>query len=604
MNRPRGFSRPRLAAHCWGDIIANRTSILARLRAGLLALCGLTLFSHAAWSADVVRRQLEPGVIAIVKHGRNLGLEVRPSSRSSARALLTKYLSYGKDAGVYEGKGSAFVPFDRLNAESQRKILLTIYSTDVVDDRGWAHTVIDDRETLWSLCEWVTGRGTNYREVMADPRNNLHSTPLKAGQRIFIPRNLLSQVMARPNLGPALKAELEPLDYARELKYGSDARGPYAMYRLKQGEALYTAVVVRFTDIRGNAAIREATQTIAARSGISDMRNIDADQEIYIPQSMLSDRYLPHGTSRRTDYEATILEAKRLRAKRIPSKDLSDVVVILDPGHGGTDSGASHPKSGLYEDEINYDLVCRIRELLLKETAARVYVTVRDRSMGYKVVNRSSFRHDEDEELTTHPPYRNDRNATISANLRWMLVNSIYDKERKRGIDSTKIIFTSIHTDSLYDERLRGAMIYIPGANGRRGEEIRNDAIYARYEEGRKFNRFVSNADELRRDEALSRNFASALLEQLGRRRIKRHDQGDPIRTQIRRGNGQSFVPAVLRNTKVPTKILLETANLKNGTDRKRLSDPWWRQQVAQAYVDTLKSYFGATKRTSVAWAD
>lgn len=551
-----------------------------------------------------MRRQLEPGVIAIVKHGRNLGLEVNPGGRSSARKLLEKYLSNNKQSDLYIGRGATFVPFDRLSGLSKRTVLLAIYKNDVIDAEGWTHTVIDDRETLWSLCEWVTGRGTNYKSVMAHRRNNLHSTPLKAGQVIFIARDLLSDVMARTNVLSALKAELEPLDYAGELKYGSDAQGRYAIYRLKQGEALYTSVVVRFTDIRDTAAIREATQTIAARSKIANMRDIGADQKIYIPENMLSDQYRQPGTTRRSDYEATIIEAKRLHSNRAISKDLSDVVVILDPGHGGTDSGASHPSAGLYEDEINYDVVCRIRELLHKQTSARVYVTVRDRSSGYKVVNSNTFRHDQDEELNTHPPYQNNRNATISANLRWMLVNSIYDKELKRGVESNKIIFTSIHTDSLYDERLRGAMIYIPGASGRRGEEVRNDAIYARYEEGRKYNRFVSNASELRRDEALSRNFASALLRQLGRHRIKRHDQGDPIRSQIRRSKGQTFVPAVLRNTKVPTKILLETANLKNATDRKRLSDPWWRQQIAEAYVDTLKDYFRASKGTSVARAN
>ena len=61
------------------------------------------------------------------------------------------------------------------------------------------------------------------------------------------------------------------------------------------------------------------------------------------------------------------------------------------------------------------------------------------------------------------------------------------------------------------------------------------------------------------------------------------------------------YVPAVLRNTKVPTKILVETANLKNRTDRKRLADPWWRQQFAIAYVDALKEYYGATSTIKTA---
>jgi len=44
----------------------------------------------------------------------------------------------------------------------------------------------------------------------------------------------------------------------------------------------------------------------------------------------------------------------------------------------------------------------------------------------------------------------------------------------------------------------------------------------------------------------------------------------------------------------VPTKVLVETANLNNATDRSRLADPWWRQQFAKAYVDALKIHFDA----------
>ena len=68
---------------------------------------------------------------------------------------------------------------------------------------------------------------------------------------------------------------------------------------------------------------------------------------------------------------------------------------------------------------------------------------------------------------------------------------------------------------------------------------------------------------------------------------------GDPIRNVIRRSGGKEFVVAVLRNNEIPTKILIEAANLSNPTDRERAKDPWWREQVAVAYVAALKSYYG-----------
>ncbi|MCH7909800.1 MAG: N-acetylmuramoyl-L-alanine amidase [Candidatus Hydrogenedentes bacterium] len=333
------------------------------------------------------------------------------------------------------------------------------------------------------------------------------------------------------------------------------------------------------------------------------MREIGAGQNVYIPLYMLSDRYLPKGSAGREAYEATIREAAKLRTTRARSVDLSDVVVILDPGHGGTDPGAQHRRAGLYEDEINYDIVARIVRLLEQETGATVYTTVVDTSHPTMPTDRKRFSYDKDEYLKTTPPYKNDGSASVSANLRWMLVNAIYDKELKRGVDPEKVVFTSIHTDSLYNANLRGAMIYTPGARYRRSEEIRTDKIYAVYSEGRHYNSFSSTSKERRRDEALSRNFAEILLENLGRKRIKRHDQGAPIRSQIRQGRNRVYVPAVLRNTKVPTKILVETANLKNRTDRKRLADPWWRQQFAIAYVDALKEYYGASSTIRTAKA-
>jgi len=590
--------------------------------AGLFLLCTL-LLSGASTASDVLRRPLEPGVFATSRDGRMIGIEIRAPGGDDARRLLSKYLSMESEWVAYRGRESAFIPLSRLKVERRRDVLLAVYPQDFVDGQGWTHTAIVDGETLWSICTWIVGDGKAHKQVARHPQNAGIETSLRAGQRVLIPRSLLNETMARPTperrVVPVRIVELEPVAEAISaperlvelepelaelhdgLHYGSDSRGDYALYTLKKGESLYSSVVARYTDFQNNEDILEACRLIARRSGIGNMRDIDAGKKIYIPLDYLSRRYLPKGNPDRERYEATLLDAARLRGRQGTSKDLSDVVVILDPGHGGADTGAKHLRSGLYEDELNYDIVCRIRALLQKETGATVYVTMIDRSSGYAISNASRFSHDRDEELLTTPRHSNSDGANVSANLRWMLVNSIYEKELKRGIDSRKIVFTSIHTDSLYNERLRGAMIYIPGAQYRRSEEVRSDKVYAKYTEGRAFNRFTSTASERRRDEALSRNFAMTLLDEFGKKRIKRHDKADPIRSTIRRSRTSVFVPAVLRNTKVPTKVLVETANLKNATDRKRLADPWWRQQVAIAYVDALKKYYSSGVPTKVA---
>ena len=604
----------------------------------------------SAVGEDLVRRPIADGAHAIVKHGRTLGLEVSPPE-TGAQAFLQGYLALESEWIAYRNRSAAFIPFARLKPDVQRNVLLAVFTGDVVDEAGWHHTVIDPRETVWSLCEWLTGRGSNYQVVMTDAANTLPELELEVGQKIVIPTRLLSPALRRPTPprepvakvesavesppatapekraatpqvveppkvevkasapapAPVLEKRTETDDRdnpfvatEHDLDYQSDRNGAYALYKLKKGEALYTSVVARFTDYRENADILEACRVIAGKSNIRDVTDIRTGQTVVIPAYMLSDRYQPHDSVARKEFEQVMKEAERLAKSRPVARDLGGVVVILDPGHGGADQGAAYPP--LYEDEINYDIACRIKRLLGK-TDAKVYMTMRDKSTGYEPTDARIFSHDRDEELNTNPPYPIDDNSKVSLNLRWMLVNSIYDQEVKAGTDSRKVVFTSVHTDSLYNQSLRGSMIYIPGAKLRRGEERQTAAVYARYEEGRGYNTFRSNHSDLLRDEALSRNFANVVMEQLGEHRIKRHDHGDPIRSQIRRSANSVWVPAVLRNNDVPTKILLETANLTNATDRARLSDPWWREQFAVAYVNALRAYFDTVSPTMTAAA-
>lgn len=571
-----------------------RDRFLAPIAAVLLVVAALVLYSGSLQAAEVVRREIDPKAYAIVKQGRNLGLEVHPPSDGSAKTFLGRYLENPRQWVLYRSSSVAFVPYKSLNSETRREVLLRVYEHDYVDDYGWVHTVVDERETLWSLCEWLTGSGQNYQEVMAHPANRLQSTPLLRGQRVRIPKALLLD-----GLG---KVTAAPQSHDGQLKYGKDREGEYAVYTLKRGETLYTSVVTRFTDINSNTDVLEACNTIAKRSSVRDVADIDAGRKIYIPVHLLSDRYKPRSNPDRREFEATIREAARIRREQESRRDLSGIVVILDAGHGGKDTGADYAASGLYEDEINYDIVCRIRRILERDTGARVYMTLIDKSSGLTPTDAARFKNDTDEYLATNPPYQNDKSSTVSVNLRWMLTNAIYDREVRSGTSPNNIVFTSVHTDALY-RKLRGAMVYVPDAKLRRAEEIRRSAVYARYEEGRSHNRFSSVPSELRRDEAMSRNFATVLVHELGKRRIKRHDQGDPIRSRVHR-SGKAYVPAVLRNNKVPTKVLVETANINNATDRKNLADDWWREQFAKAYVDALKVYYKTAGDIRTARAD
>ena len=65
----------------------------------------------------------------------------------------------------------------------------------------------------------------------------------------------------------------------------------------------------------------------------------------------------------------------------------------------------------------------------------------------------------------------------------------------------------------------------------------------------------------------------------------------NPIRDNVVR-NGREWVPAVIRYNVVPTRLLLEVCNLGNEKDRKLMTTKSYRQQVAEAVVEGLRSFF------------
>lgn len=565
-------------------------------RSGFLVLLFLAAAVNA-WPATLYRSLDNKGTSIAFRDGKMLFLQCNAPAGPAGKALLQQYLSDPVACERFAGRGTIAIRFDYLKPEVQRNALLSLFERDCVTADGWVHYAGDGApEDLAALCEWLTGSGANAVTVLK--ANNLSSTQLQKGQRVVFPLSLLRGVMQSPTpwRGPQQENAAPAADLAQaaeELQFVSIDGKDYAAYHLKRGEALYTAVVVRFTAIETNDEIIAACRLIQKLSGIPDVHSMEPGTRVLIPVELLSDRFKPRTSPDRQRYEEVIQEAARLRGQ-VVSKDLAGVVVILDPGHGGRDYGASNGKHSLYEDELNYDIVCRIKKLLEEQTQAKVYVTCRDRSSSFASTSATRFTHDTDEELLTTPPYNNG-DAKLSVNLRWHLANAIYKRELAAGTDPRKMIFTSMHCDYLFNFNLRGAMIYIPGAAFRRDSEHPGpDSFYNKYKEARENGlKASSTLDERKRDEALSRNFASTLLNALGEKRIKRHDAGEPVRNKIIR-NGQSYVPAVLRNTAVPTKVLVECANMANDTDCERLADPEWRQWFAEAYVDALRTYFGS----------
>lgn len=591
-------------------------TLFPRFQKPLFCLMLLVALTQRAHAAEVARVELEKGATAAIMDGRVIVVELTPAKGGGSDEFLAKWLNDAKSWKAYRNLKSAAVPYSRLTPSAQRRTLEALFPKDYVDESGWWHSVTYSgprgAETLFNIAEWLTGTGTNFKEILSVAENHGIDERLEIGEEILVPRALLLEGMkapspkrpdrsrakekpaAIPTATPTLEG-LSPVDGLEDLLYGEDAQGAYAEYRLKRGETIYTNVVVRFTDFYEHADVQDACDTVMKRSGIKDASQLKEGQRIRIPLEMLSAAYQPSGTAGRQEFEEMRAEAKKLKGGKDAAKGLKGVVIVLDPGHGGRDKGAMHTASGLYEDELTYDIVMRLKQALEAKSQAKIYLTMKDPDQGFAPTNAKKFYPDEDEFVLTTPPYVTE-DARVAAALRWYLANDIYRKSLKAGVKDARMLFLSVHCDSIFNAKVRGSMVYVPSAANRDNEETVDGDIYNRFAEARGCRVVKTTAAQRRRDEALSYNFANAVVNALNTAKkpaIMVHGPGDPIRNVIRQKGGKVYVPAVLRANLIPTKVLVETANLMNATDRTNLADPAWRQAFADALYRAITAHFG-----------
>ena len=204
------------------------------------------------------------------------------------------------------------------------------------------------------------------------------------------------------------------------------------------------------------------------------------------------------------------------------------------------------------------------------------------------------FHHDTSELLKTTPAY-NLWARTIPLLLRWNLANHLYHQNARKGIATrakSSLPAFIVITCSMRPCAAPWYMYRAPSSEttGR----IRRRDEYAKYKEVSRESASKAPKKNAIRDEALSRLFATGLLTSMRTNTppLKVHDAGDPIRNIIRRSKTEVFLPGVLRFNNVPTKVLVEVANMNNPQDQQRLADPQWRQWFAEAFVNALRAHY------------
>jgi N-acetylmuramoyl-L-alanine amidase len=493
------------------------------------------------------------------------------------------------------------VPFALLRPSLQRDIIRKVFPNDRRTDAGWLHTVVGGRgiegESLWNIAQWFTGDGANYAAVRkANPGQGLST---RTGDLILVPNGLLTAAFGSEPEGenaPKTAAEVrKPKDTQTQrtsadedvpdpvapaslgvpsLTYERSSAEPYAIYRLQKGEALYSSVAIRFTGRVYAKDVGDVVERIVKFNAIEDVARIPVGHAVRIPMDLLLPQYRPQDDPARLAEEETQRASAKL-AKRTRARNLAGVHVILDAGHGGSDPGAT--LGDVYESTYVYDITSRLQKLLEKKSAARVSVT-----------------RTEDAVLTT-PQYPLD-DAIIGVNLRWYLANSIFRRAIKTGIAKEKVVFLSIHADSLHPS-IRGAMAYIPGGRFVQGTFEKRGKVYLARAEVRERPVIRHTERESLEAEGLSRDLGESVIDAFEEARLPVH-AFNPVRDNVMR-DGREWVPAVIRYNVVPTRLLLEVCNLGNRRDRDLVKTKKFRQAVAEAIYRGLIDFYDENDETT-----
>ncbi len=486
-----------------------------------------------------------------------------------------------------------WLAFEDLSAEGKRWALQVIWPEDEWRKDEVRHRVRwAELESVWLLAALFSGHGQNYDQLeSANPRN---PEKLANGDLWHIPQTLLSAefggrakgILERGQPEAELDDEARVAAFRKLLTFGEDKDGKYAAYSLRKGEALYSSVVMRYTDRVDPKEVNELALEIARRSQIREVREIQPGTVIRIPVKHLSDPFQPEGT-------VALQEEREVReeVRRTPRVDagprLKGLFVVMDPGHGGVDPGAR--ANGVWESDFVYDIQMRVRRILEQDTEAVVASTLRYPTLGFKVRDVIGAPTRSAEILTT-PPFANDGDSpsAVSVHLRWVLANDLLASFIRKG-DPKKTLFISLHADSLHPSA-RGTMVYVAGAASVPPSFTLGASKGARVAEMKRGARVSFSARERLQGEARSRLFAEALLKVLKGDNVAVH-ANRPIRNVIHRG-GRSFVPAVIRHCAASTKVLIEVANLNNEEDADNLKNPEFRERYAEALVKAIRAHY------------
>lgn len=240
---------------------------------------------------------------------------------------------------------------------------------------------------------------------------------------------------------------------------------------------------------------------------------------------------------------APVQQVKRTAAE--VTSNNRQLVIAIDPGHGGEDPGA-RGASGLNEKDVVLSIARRLSTMIEKDPGMRAVMT---RDGDYFVTLRQ-------------------RTA----------------KAREQKAD----LFVSIHADAFRDRRVRGSSLFVLSQNGASNEAARWLAERANASD------LVGGVRLEDKDDVL----ASVLLDLSQSATLEAsHVVAESILHRMKpigkmhRPSVQHAGFVVLKSPDIPS-VLIETAFISNPEDEGKLRSAQYQEQVARAIYDGVRDYF------------
>lgn len=222
-----------------------------------------------------------------------------------------------------------------------------------------------------------------------------------------------------------------------------------------------------------------------------------------------------------------------------------DIIIAIDPGHGGEDPGATGPK-GIHEKNVVLAIAKRVAALVLEEPGMRPFLT---RTGDYYVGLRERT-----------------------------------EEARRAHAD----LFVSIHADFWHNRNARGSSVYTLSTRGASSEAARwladkensSDLIggVSLDDKDDVLARVLLNLSQNASIEA-SHEVAADVLHGLGK--------VGPLHR--RRVESAGFV--VLKSPDIPS-ILVETDFISNPREERKLNSPRYQEKLARAIMKGIRAYF------------